>query len=123
MMKIIGLSNKLIQGFEIFRARYELDNLFNEVNFFESDELTIDLSNKKLHLGYKHFSDIFFGLGLVLQRKTDFNLEVSKRVERLTYMVDVSRNAVLKVETVKKLIEYLAIFGYSSLQLYTEDTF
>src|SRR5690606_18251566 len=47
----------------------------------------------------------------------------SKRVERLTYMVDVSRNAVLKVETVKKLIEYLAIFGYSSLQLYTEDTF
>src|SRR5690606_4541998 len=123
MMKTIGLSNTLIKGFEVFKERYELENLFNEVNFFESDVLSIEFSNKKLNLGYKHLSDIFFGLGLVIQKKQDFSLKVSKRVERLTYMVDVSRNAVLKVETIKKLVEYLAFFGYSSLQLYTEDTF
>ena len=122
-MKTIGLSNTLIKGFEVFKERYELENLFNEVNFFESDVLSIEFSNKKLNLGYKHLSDIFFGLGLVIQKKQDFSLKVSKRVERLTYMVDVSRNAVLKVETIKKLVEYLAFFGYSSLQLYTEDTF
>ena len=38
-------------------------------------------------------------------------------------MVDVSRNAVMKVETVKHAIDQLACLGMNLLMLYTEDTF
>jgi hypothetical protein len=38
-------------------------------------------------------------------------------------MLDCSRNAVLKVESVKKMIDYLSAMGYNALELYTEDTF
>ena len=45
------------------------------------------------------------------------------RFEQLGIMVDCSRNAVPTVETVKKLIRIMALLGYRSLQLYTEDTY
>ena len=38
-------------------------------------------------------------------------------------MVDCSRNAVMKVETVKRYIDQLAALGMNLLMLYTEDTF
>ncbi len=38
-------------------------------------------------------------------------------------MFDMSRNAVMKPETLKKLVDYLSAFGYNMLQLYTEDTY
>lgn len=38
-------------------------------------------------------------------------------------MADCSRNAVLTVASVKKLIRKLALLGYDSLQLYMEDTY
>ncbi len=38
-------------------------------------------------------------------------------------MLDCSRNAVLKPETVKKYIDILARLGYNTLMLYTEDTY
>ena len=41
----------------------------------------------------------------------------------LCFMADVSRNAVLNMASVKRLIRYMALMGYSSLMLYTEDTF
>lgn len=41
----------------------------------------------------------------------------------LTYMLDCSRNAVAKPETVEELIRHLAVLGYDSLGLYMEDTF
>lgn len=38
-------------------------------------------------------------------------------------MLDCSRNAVMNVPAVKKFIDLLAVMGYNSLQLYTEDTY
>ena len=38
-------------------------------------------------------------------------------------MLDMSRNGVMRVSEVKKYVDYLAKFGYNSLQLYTEDTY
>lgn len=38
-------------------------------------------------------------------------------------MLDCSRNAVMKVESVKKYIDILERLGYNTLMLYTEDTF
>lgn len=41
----------------------------------------------------------------------------------LAPMVDCSRNAVNTVSAVKKLVRHLALMGYNSLMLYTEDTY
>ena len=38
-------------------------------------------------------------------------------------MLDVSRNGVMKVEKVKEFVDYIKLFGYNSLMLYTEDTY
>lgn len=43
--------------------------------------------------------------------------------EQLGFMVDCSRNAVLNHEGYKELIRRLALMGYSTVQLYTEDTY
>ena len=44
-------------------------------------------------------------------------------MKRFGVMMDCSRNAVMKVEQVKKMIDCLAKMGYNALELYTEDTY
>ena len=41
----------------------------------------------------------------------------------LCLMADVSRNAVYNMSSIKRMIRYMALAGYNSLMLYTEDTF
>ena len=41
----------------------------------------------------------------------------------LGVMLDCSRNAVMRVETVKKYAEIIKQMGYNTLMLYTEDTY
>jgi len=43
--------------------------------------------------------------------------------KRLGVMLDASRNAVMKPETVKKYMDIMASVGYNCLMLYTEDTY
>lgn len=39
------------------------------------------------------------------------------------FLIDCSRNAVPKVDTIKKIVRIVAMLGYSAVMLYTEDTF
>lgn len=41
--------------------------------------------------------------------------------DKLSFMADVSRNAVLKIDTIKKLMRKLAALGYNRFMLYIED--
>ena len=43
--------------------------------------------------------------------------------KRFGVMLDMSRNAVMRPEEVKKIMTILHGFGYNMLQLYTEDTY
>ena len=53
----------------------------------------------------------------------DFCIEDKRRFDDLCFMVDCSRNGVLTVSTVKKYIRNLSMLGYTSMMLYTEDTY
>lgn len=53
----------------------------------------------------------------------DFSRIEKPRFESNGVMVDVSRNAVLKVDAVKRLLRTMALFGLNRMMLYTEDTF
>ncbi len=41
----------------------------------------------------------------------------------LCYMADMSRNAVYNIASAKRMIRYLALMGFNSLMLYTEETY
>ena len=64
--------------------------------------------------------------GLILKANgtdSDYVIEENNVFQDVCLMIDCSRNAVKNVETVKKLIRNLAMIGYTSLMLYTEDTY
>jgi len=42
---------------------------------------------------------------------------------RLSVMLDCSRNAVMNINALKNYIDIITKFGYNSLMLYTEDTY
>ncbi|WP_102050142.1 beta-N-acetylhexosaminidase [Pygmaiobacter massiliensis] len=56
-------------------------------------------------------------------RPAGFKLKQIPRYERLGAMLDCSRNAVPKVDTVKKLLCCLSRMGFQVLQLYMEDVY
>lgn len=67
----------------------------------------------------KHFSDLFSDA----LPSEEFIKTAKPRFDDLSYMMDCSRNAVYTVETIKTFVSQLAVAGYSSFMLYTEDTF
>ncbi|MEK5477334.1 beta-N-acetylhexosaminidase [Paenibacillus sp. FSL R5-0407] len=52
-----------------------------------------------------------------------FEIKEQQAYEQLGFMADCSRNAVLNDQGYKELIRRLSLMGYSSVQLYTEDTY
>ncbi|MBE7019862.1 MAG: hypothetical protein E7411_00305 [Ruminococcaceae bacterium] len=59
----------------------------------------------------------------IKEGKTTFEISETKHFESLGFSLDVSRNAVMKVEKVKTYIDILASLGFDSMMLYMEDTF
>lgn len=52
-----------------------------------------------------------------------FELQEKPQFDTIGFMLDCSRNAVPKVETVKELLRSMALMGMNMLMLYTEDTY
>lgn len=75
-------------------------------------------------LMYSSLHTLFRGLFLLYAKGDEENLQINQNCSFKDFgiMLDISRNAVLKVETIKDVILHLALLGYNSLQLYTEDT-
>jgi hexosaminidase len=58
-----------------------------------------------------------------LNKSNEFSICEKFAFNTLGTMLDNSRNAVMPVETVKRMIRHLALMDYDTLMLYTEDTF
>ncbi|MDF2988942.1 MAG: hypothetical protein K0R50_4452 [Eubacterium sp.] len=75
---------------------------------------------------YKEPHQFLRGLGIFIENlklKKTFHITEKASYDDLGVMVDCSRNGVLNLTAFKKLIRHLALMGYSSVQLYTEDTY
>ena len=70
---------------------------------------------------YLHKSEFYRGFIKLLNG--GINSCESRAFNRLCAMVDCSRNAVMKVSALKRLIRILSVAGYNALELYTEDTY
>ena len=87
--------------------------------------LKVIVNNDEVQIEYACARDLARA-GLILKAngvENDYVIEEMNEFQDICLMVDCSRNAVKNVGTVKKLIRNLAIMGYTSLMLYTEDTY
>lgn len=87
--------------------------------------LKIEKENGELTVRYARERDLARALLLVKAHadENSYSIEEKSDFEDVCFMADCSRNAVLNVETVKKLLRNLAMLGYNSCMLYTEDTY
>lgn len=124
-----GDFNDFSEGIEILKRQlgFEVNN--------NGIPVTVELHDGSIEVGFKggrgyikverkiHF---FRALGLFVEhmRKGEsFSIKEEPQFEMNGIMVDVSRNAVLKVKSIKKLLEKMAVMGLDTMMLYTEDTY
>ncbi|MEG1718841.1 MAG: beta-N-acetylhexosaminidase [Clostridia bacterium] len=108
-------------GFELAKEGITL-------NFVEDKELnglSIVKEGDKIEICYSILAYAFRALSLVYENKEKSEYKILENPDFVSngFMLDCSRNGVLKVENVKTLIMQMSLMGHSTLMLYTEDTY
>lgn len=88
----------------------------------EIGDMSIEITDSEVKITYKTKPQ-FFRMLSMLTGKVEGKYTENPRQSMLCYMADQSRNAVLNVESAKRMIRYLAAIGFDSLMLYTEETY
>ena len=112
----------LLQGIQ-----EEIGFVFPKDTLFSPQEkgLSLACDNGKYVVGYSSAADIARA-ALLAKRNlacAQYRVEEQMQYDDLCFMADCSRNAVHNIPTVKKLIRNLAMLGFTSMMLYTEDTY
>lgn len=84
--------------------------------------LTVEQREGEVHLSYHKLPEFCRGLTMLSYGQDKPYCEVPAH-ESLCNMVDCSRNAVMNVSSAKRMLRYMALMGFTSLMLYTEDTY
>ena len=86
--------------------------------------LRVALEDGKIVIRYQEKCQLFRGLSLALRvLRAGRPIEEHPAFTRLGFFEDVSRGAVLTVDSLKKKIRWLAAMGYNALILYIEDIY
>lgn len=93
-----------------------------DLKFDPQKEALLTAEEGKVSIRYPSLPHLCRLLGIASERREPVIKETA-HFEELSFMVDCSRNAVPRVETVKKLIRRMVLMGYHALMLYTEDTY
>lgn len=81
-------------------------------------------AGESVHIRWQHKYQFFRGLSRIKQvLRTGVSVEEKPEFEWLSYMTDVSRNGVMTLPAIKKMIRYLAAMGYNDMMLYMEDVY
>lgn len=86
---------------------------------------SITEENGRYHITYGKFPDLCRALLLLSGMEQDAKQTIEEHCifHDFGIMLDLSRNAVLKVDTIRQMICYAACLGYKFVGLYMEDTF
>ncbi len=123
------LPEELRDGVEALREEYPVvlaprSNAY-PVSFVPGDEgIAVEVAGDELQVRYGRRVDAFRALGRLMgEPRLPVSWRERPRFDMLGVMVDVSRNAVLRVDTLKAWLRRLALMGINTLMLYTEDTY
>ena len=91
----------------------------------EKRGLSVKLDGGNAHIEYSEPACFFRALGLLCELAENGGGEVSEAPSHssLGPMLDCSRNGVMTVDAVKKMVRHIALMGHNMLMLYTEDTY
>ena len=99
------------------------DSAFIPERAVEMTGYKIKKENGKFLIQYGKPCDFFRALLHLSQDNDLTEITRERKFETLGYMIDVARNAVPKIETLKQMALYLAVLGYNRLYIYLEDLF
>ncbi|MDO4618220.1 MAG: family 20 glycosylhydrolase [Clostridia bacterium] len=123
-MNIIGDITKVRAGLEILN--YDIPNN-KTVEVFHLDKgFSLSVSENTAKIGFAEPNDFFRAMSFVTDAfKKGENSEMSQTpaFKSCGIMLDASRDAVPKFETVKGIIKRMARMGMNELLMYTEDTY
>lgn len=129
-LSFIGETEKVSQGIKIMQKRLHYEIAEDGYTVWvqnNSNGLSVGTENGAFFIRYQHKVEFFRGLAILLEKlkkqETKFLIREIPKFNQCGTMIDVSRNAVLTVETVKDFTERIALMGLNMFMLYTEDIY
>ncbi len=91
----------------------------------EQNGLTLQKDKKEVSICFSERAYLFRALGLLKERcnEDQFVLSENASFTMNGIMLDCSRNAVPRIDTIKEILCQLALMGHNTILLYTEDTY
>ncbi len=118
------LAERLSELTEELHFRLAPGGLMLTAHEIGGDTTTLRKQGKNCEILYHKKSAFFYALAKLLAAgKGNFEQKLMTQGTSLGVMLDCSRNAVLRPDTVKFYLRKLALMGYDYLELYTEDTY
>ena len=131
-LKLNGVDNEISNAVSLLCEEYDFalsdDGLEVDVQNVAGSDVTVTLKDSTATIVYDKTCHFFRALGLLIEgiRDGEKELDISQK-PRFTSngpMFDVSQgNAVITIESVKKVMRQLAVMGLDTLMLYCEDSF
>ena len=123
--EINSLLTTLSEEYPVYSSRADGLYLNFEQITADEDKYIIDLKDDTAVIKYSNFKQAARAVGTLLSGlvKSNSTYRESTYFKSLGIMLDCSRNAVMKVDHIKLWMRRLALLGYNTVMLYTEDTY
>lgn len=129
LLNFIGDAQALKEGIEVLSKEFKfiMGEGGIEIEVIQgTGNLEVSFNNNKGCIKYDKKIHFFRGLGLFLEaieEKDSFEIIEEPQFINNGPSFDCSRNGVLKVESIKKILTKMAVMGLNMIMLYTEDTY
>lgn len=121
-----SLPSRFWEGFGCLKEELKLDcsGAGFPVSFEQADGFGLTMAGSGAVIRWSKHSECYRGLSLLCQHWGEtLTLRQPMAFETAGIMFDVSRNAVLKPETIRMLLRKMAMLGLNLGMMYTEDTY
>ena len=110
---------------EILKQLDISENLIVDLNYRPGEPLQVTKNGNDAQIIYGRRVELFRGLGLLAQyqKKVSYSTTQPARFRMNGVLVSCSHNGVMKPETAKQYIRYMALMGLDTVMLYTRDTY
>jgi len=102
------------------------DSVILEVEETEENSLRVSYDGKKGIIKTNETASVLRGVAILsdkIKNGIEFSVTENKAFEKTGILIDLSRNAVLKNETLKDVLDRIAVMGMNRAVLYMEDTY
>lgn len=126
---INGADKQFIEGLRILSAYANFEIAKKGIQLYaqkiEERKIIVKKEANRVTIFYHSRANFFYGFTAFLShiKEENYYEEIACPLKDFGVLLDCSRNAVLRVDSLKDYVVYLACMGYTYLELYTEDTY